>query len=273
MKYLIILSLVISVLLVSCSSSTDPEFENQYVTMLKASQKVSDSAVAAVFNDATTAGQNMLKANFNEIAVRAELTTIMGKYPTIAEAVYVNASNIMTHIEPAEYRHTEGTDITAQEHQQQMISTKQNAMSSIFKVVEGYYAIVIAAPIIKDGEMVGSVNLVVKPHEFISFYTDTIIKVSGNFIVDNFFVMETNGTDIYDIDPAQTGKNLFTDSLYLPYPSLKTAAQTIIVGESGQTNYTFLNSAKQKNVTKDVWWRTSSYYGKIWKYCIVKERS
>jgi hypothetical protein len=255
-------------MLISCSSTSEPEKENQYVTMLKLSQKASDSAIAAVFSDIVKTGQNIQNNNFDEKITREELKSIIIKYPVITVASYVNDKGIMTYTEPSDYKSYEGTDISEQEHQKQMKATNQNAMSGIFKVAENFYAVVLAAPILKNLEMVGSVNPVIKPHEFLAYYTDIYLKDK----VDDFWVMETNGNIIYDTDPTQTGRNLFTDSLYLPYPELLAAGHTIIEGDSGKTYYSFLDKTKQKTVYKDVWWRTSSYFGKIWKYSIVKER-
>lgn len=264
---------VIVFILISCSSSTEPDEESENIRLLNFSKKASDSAINALYLDLSNICIGVAQNNFDESYIRTELNSILDKYQTATECVYVNESNVMTYIEPAEYQYAEGVDITNQEHQQQMINTKLPALSGIFKVVEGYYAVVFAAPIILDGKMMGSINIVIKPHEFISFYTDPYLKNSttNKYKVDDFWVMETNGYIIYDTDPTQTGRNLFTDSLYLPYPELLAAGHTIIAGDSGKTYYSFLDKNKKKTVTKDVWWQTSSYYGKIWKYSIVKE--
>ncbi len=269
MKYYFILSITfVSLILFSCSSTTEPAIENEYVELLKVSQNASDSAVAAIFEGLTKAGKNILTNNFDETKTRQELTYILQNYPTAIEVVYVDAKSIMTFVEPAVYKSSEGIDISTQEHQIQMLATKKNAMSGIFKLVEDFYAIVLAAPILDNGKYVGSVNIVIRPDLFISHYTDIYVKDK----VDDFFVMETNGNILHDTDPTQTGRNLFTDSMYQPFPELLTAGNKIVNNDSGQTQYTFLDKTKNTTVTKDIWWRTSSYYGKIWKYSIVKER-
>lgn len=274
MKLNVLLFALISFFVISCSSSNEPEKENDNILLLKASQNAVDSAVAALYSTIKTSCQTVFDSNFTETAIKNELNSILSKYSAIAEAVYVNDSNIIQYVVPEIYEYAIGADITNQEHQQKMITTHEPAMCGIFKVVEGYYAIVMAVPIISNGQKLGSINIVVKPHEFISFYTNKYLMnlPDSTFKVDDLTIMETNGNIIYDTDPSQTGRNLLTDSLYLPYPELITAGQKIIAGDNGQTNYSFLDKTKQKTVRKDLWWRTSSYYGKVWKYCIVKER-
>ncbi|HPO61448.1 MAG TPA: hypothetical protein PK762_00005 [Candidatus Kapabacteria bacterium] len=274
MKLNVLLLALVSFFVISCSSSNEPVKENDNILLLKASQNAVDSAAADLYSTLKISCQTVFDSNFNETVIKNELKSIFSKYPAIAEAVYVNENNIIQYVEPEIYESAIGSDITNQEHQQKMITTHEPAMSGIFKVVEGYYAIVMAVPIISNGQKLGSINLVVKPHEFISFYTNKYLMnlPDSTFKIDDLWVMETNGNIIYDTDPIQTGRNLFIDSLYLQYPELLTAGKKIIAADNGQTYYSFLDKTKQKTVTKDVWWRTSSYYGKVWKFSIVKER-
>jgi hypothetical protein len=277
MKFFILSLIVITVIFISCDTSkqTDNEEEKEYITLLKASQKVIDSAINKIYSDIAEASKNILENNFDESNIRTALNLILSKNPSLAEAVYVNRDNIITYAEPATYKYAEGQDISQQEHQKKMIETKLPVMSSLFKVVENYYAVVLAIPILKDNEMVGSINLLLKPSEFIPFFTDKILKDPNNknYKADDFNVAETNGTLLFDIDTTQIGRNLFTDSLYLPYKEMIDLCHYVMTADSGKSYYSYLDKTKQKNVVKDVWWRTSSYYGNLWKLSIIKERN
>lgn len=46
----------------------------------------------------------------------------------------------------------------------------------------------------------------------------------------------------------------------------------IMTTDSGKSHYTYLDKTKQKNVTKDIWWRSSNYHNYIWKFSVAKER-
>ena len=269
MKYLKYFGFMLSIFLfVSCSSTTEPSAEDELVSILEQSKKSLDSAVTIIFDDASKAGTKILAGNYDESLIRSELKAILAKHSTVLEVVFVNDKSVMTYVEPSTYKSSEGVDISTQEHQIEMTTKNKNAMSGIFKLVENFYGVVIASPIINNGKYAGSVNVVIRPDYFISFYTDKYVKDK----FDDSWVMETNGNILHDTDPTQTGRNLFTDSLYLPYPTLITAGNTIVNGDSGKTNYSFLDKSKNKNVTKDVWWRTSTFFNKVWKLSIVKER-
>lgn len=257
-------------ILISCNSSDDTieSNDNQMTALLEASQKACDSSIAAIFEDARVSGEAILKNNYSEEVIRNEMKALLAKYATIVEVVFVNKQDTIKYIEPEAFRYSEGSDISTQEHQMQIHSTNQNAVSGIIKLVEGYYAVVLASPVLQDGKMNGSINILIKPNYFIPYHTDKYVKNNA----DDFVVMETNGNMIYDLDSTQSGKNMFTDSLYMPYPELIAAGHTIIAGESGKTYYSFLDKGKSKNVYKDVWWKTSNYYGRIWKYSIIKEK-
>lgn len=274
MKIISALIAVISLLILSCTSTSEPSDDGAYMKVLTESQKSIDSAISALFADIQTACKNIAATKQDEVKIREELVSILLKHKTATEAVYVNSENIIAHIEPEEYRYAEGSDITEQEHQQKMVATHDGAVSGIFKVVEGYYAIVIAYPIIVNGKMEGSVNIVIKPYNMISSFSLAHLQnpADGKYLVDAFWVMETNGMILYDIDSTQVGKNSFTDSLFIAFPEIKIAADRINAGDAGKTNYSFLDASKQKTVTKDVWWSTSNYKDKIWKFCVSKER-
>ena len=203
MKYLKYFGFMLLIfLIVSCSSTTEPSAEDELISILEQSKKTLDSAVTIIFDDASKAGTKILAANFDESLSRAELKAIMTKHSTVLEVVFVNEKSVMTYVEPDIYKSSEGVDISTQEHQIEMTSKNKSAMSGIFKLVENFYGVVIASPIISGGKYMGSVNIVIRPDYFISFYTDKYVKDK----VDDFFVMETNGNILHDTDPTQTGR-------------------------------------------------------------------
>ena len=254
--------------LIACDSSTEPTQEEELISMLEQSQMTVDSAISNVFADAEKAGVAILASNFNETTTRAELSGILSKYTTVLDVVYVNDKGIIKYVEPATYKSSEGGDLSSQVHIQLMMNSKQNVMSNLFKLVENINGVVIAAPIICNGKFMGSVNVVIQPDKFIGYYINKY--VAGK--VDDFWVMETNSTEIFDTDSTQIGRNILTDPLYAQFTSLHEAVKTINNGASGKTFYSFLDKTKNKTVTKDVWWRTSIYYNTTWKFQIVKER-
>lgn len=269
MKNIVFSLFLIVLLLLSCNSSTETEPEKEEIIILNASKRNVDLAIDSMINQANLSSKIIIENDFNEIKIREELNKIMVKFPCVFEMVYVNQQGIMTCIEPTEFKDSEGSDISKQEHQIQVSTTKKYALSSLFKLVENYYAIVIAVPILQNENYLGTITYVIKPHDFISYYCEPTFKGKA----DDFVVMQTDGYMLYDLDASQTGKNMFTDSLYMDYPELLAAGHTIVASENGQTSYSFLNKEKNTVVTKNVWWNTSSYNGRIWKFSLIKEKN
>jgi hypothetical protein len=173
---------------------------------------------------------------------------------------------ILKYIEPADYKSSEGTNVSQQEQNIRLFQTGKPVISNLFKVVEGYYAVVMETPVKNNGSTVGSISSLFKPGVFISNSTNQLIQGK----VNDFFVMATDGTMIYDIDTTQIGRNVFTDTLYQFYTDLIKAAHKVADSESGQTDYTFIDNNQHTIINKTVWWKTSDYYGTKWKFCIVK---
>lgn len=267
MKNLVLFFLILTIVIAGCTSENTPS-DSREIRLLENAKKSIDSLLYAIWDYGDINAPKIVEANFDEPFIRNILTSTLSRFSEIYEVVYVDSLGILKYIEPEEYRSSEGIDISEQSHVIQLFETKKRVISNIFRLVEGYHAIVMESPIIKNDKCVGSISPIFKPHELIGSLTTEIQAIE----VDDFWVMDATGFIIYDTDPFQIGRNIFTDSLYADFPTLHTATSVILAGESGKTEYSFLSKEKNKTVNKDVWWRTSDYYGTKWKFCMVRER-
>ncbi|MDT3739579.1 MAG: hypothetical protein RO257_08775 [Candidatus Kapabacteria bacterium] len=266
-KFISIITIIVILIIAGCSSSDSPSDSNE-IRLLENAKVSIDSLLYAIWEQGDLSAGAIAAADFNEDVIRTLMKAALIKFSEIYEMAYVDSLGILKYIEPEEYRYSEGTDISSQSHVIKLFATKQRVLSNIFKLVEGYHAVVMESPILKDGKCKGSFSPIFKPHDLIGSLI-TEIHATG---VDDFWVMDANALIIYDTDETQIGRNIYTDTLYKEFPTLHTATTVIIAGESGKTEYSFLSKEKNKVVYKDVWWRTSDYYGTKWKFCIVKER-
>lgn len=267
MKITKLLLMALSIVLItSCSSSNSPSDSNE-IKLLENAKYSIDSLLYSIWDYSDANISEIVNNDFDEIKIREILNSTLDRYKELYEVVYVDSLGVLKYAEPEQYHSSEGTDISEQSHVKQLFETKQRTLSNIFPLVEGYYAIVMESPIMKNDKVAGSISPIFKPEDLIN----SLINEIHNAGVDDFWVMDTNALIVYDTDPAQIGRNIYTDPLYADYPELHEASKTIIAGESGKTKYSFLNKEKNLVVTKDVWWRTSDYYGTKWKFCIVKE--
>lgn len=100
-------------------------------------------------------------------------------------------------------------------------------MSDIILLVEGFYGVVMVAPIFNaNATFTGSLSIVIQSSDLIK----SLVFPTLDGTPYSMWAMQTNGTLIYDPDPAQQGKNLFTDPIYVSY----TAVQTFTGHVSGE---------------------------------------
>ncbi|MHC1737544.1 MAG: hypothetical protein AB9882_06000 [Ignavibacteriaceae bacterium] len=261
---------VTALLFFSCSDNTTeytPEPEQELLNQLKDSvNTVVNSMYSALSAFADTTAKEKI---INETKIRAMLTKWHTDFPEVVDCAFVTPLGIMQYIEPEAYRTHEGADISSQEQVIRMWQTKKPVMSLLFLSVEGFYACDMQVPFYFDGVLAGSYSLLIKPDIFFNKILRPVIKSD----IDDIFVMQKNGTMLWDSDTTQIGRNTFTDTLYQQFPELITAAHKVAQEEKGNTNYSFYDNSKSRVVTKTVWWLTLNYYGTEWKLCIVKEAS
>ena len=86
------------------------------------------------------------------------------------------------------------------------------------------------------------------------------------------WVMQSNGTLIYDPDPDQQSKNLLTDTIYKDYPEVQEFARQIAEQPSGYGNYQYYDKDvadyDKQLVTKEAYWMTVGIYGTEWRLVI-----
>ncbi|HOJ18776.1 MAG: hypothetical protein GX452_05635 [Ignavibacteriales bacterium] len=252
----------------SCSDNTVETVSQPEQELLRQLSDSVNTVVNKMFNSlATFADSTAKEKTINETKIRTMFTKWCLDFPEVVDCAFVTPLGIMQYIEPAAYQNHEGADISAQAHVIQMWQTKKPVLSLLFMSVEGFYACDMEVPFYFDSALGGSYSMLVKPEIFFNKILRPVIKSD----IDDIFVMQKDGTMLWDSDTTQIGRNTFTDTLYQQFPELISAAHKVAQGEKGNTNYSFFDNSKSKVVTKTVWWSTLNYYGTEWKLCIVKE--
>ena len=72
---------------------------------------------------------------------------------------------------------------------------------------------------------------------------------------------------MYDADPEEIGKNIFSDPMFSPFTDLISFAKTVVSSTSGAGSYSFYADApaNKKLVEKIAAWDTSGLYGTEWR--------
>ncbi len=200
----------------------------------------------------------------------AILMGLVSNNSLIVNAATCDAKDVLVAVEPSSYSSIEGEDIADQEQNIGMHQTMRAAMSNMIPLVEGFPGVVMVAPIFDgNGQFIGALSIVIYPNAVIAPIAEE--KINGTPYA--MWAMQTNGTLIYDPDPQQQGKNLFTDPAYAGYTSVQAFAHDVAAQRSGYGSYQYYNSnldnSQKQVVNKEAYWATIGIYGTEWRLVIT----
>lgn len=198
---------------------------------------------------------------------RSILSELAENNSLVVNAATSDASDVLLAVEPSQYRGIEGEDIANQEQNIQMHQTMRPAMSTMILLAEGFYGVMMVAPIFNvNGAFVGSLSLVIQPYELIQSAIVPVIEGTPY----SMWAMQTNGTLLYDPDPLQQGKNLFTDPIYVNYPTVQAFTRQVADAQAGYGTYQYhQGTVAGEIVSKEAYWATAGIYGTHWRLVIL----
>jgi hypothetical protein len=198
------------------------------------------------------------------------LNSVCCKNPHVITCSAVDLNGIMLTVVPDSYRWAEGSNISDQKHVIEIQETHRPVLSSTFPAVEGFDAVVLEWPIFStDGEMIGSVNALFRPDLLLNSAAELWRQEVGDEEV-TAWAMATDGLILYDPDPEEVGRNLFTDPLYAPYVQLLVLGERIASEKSGTGTYEFLGPGLVDPAVKRAWWATAGLHGAEWRLVVVR---
>ena len=214
-----------------------------------------------------TACQKLSSAGLTGPQANAILIEAAASDPIIMNSAATDTKDILVNVKPDPYNVT-GDDITMQEQQLMMRETMQPVMSNVIMLVQGYPGIVMVAPIFdSQDQFMGALSLVIQPSALIN----QSIASTGDKTY-SMWAMQSNGTLIYDPDPAQQGKNLLTDPIYEDYPEVQDFTRQVAAQQSGYGTYQYyvknLDQTQNQVVSKEAYWITVGIYGTEWRLVI-----
>ncbi len=268
-KYIVVLFAAF-LFLISCNNSTSPE-----VVVYPDELKTAQSAVLGELSKLTTEMNNYtdslisLDISANESNIRARLSNFVDDYDYVVEALIMSDKGVINWIEPAKFKDSEGSDVSTQEQIVRLLRDKKPVTSQIFKVVEGYNAIVYLIPVIVDGNIKVNLAVIIDPAKLFKPILEGI-ALNKDF---TFFVLENSGIVLYDPDEFEIGLNTITDPFYQDYPEVVSACTNISKGEEGKESYSFFDTGMKKIIKCEVWWKTLRFVDSDWKIVYKKEET
>ena len=142
-------------------------------------------------------------------------------------------------------------------------------IGSVFQMAEGPSAVSQSYPVISPtGEYLGYIDITYAPETFLDRYIGPMMNRTGYDV----WVIQADGTEIYDTSPGEVGKNIITDAVYAD-PSIREVAASIVKNPSASGKYTFWDRGWNGNVTKTAVWETAGIDGAAWRVGVTRDES
>lgn len=228
--------------------------------VLKSAKKAIDSTLAEIGKDLKVAAKELASVDLKGDAARKILNSLCKYRPYVIDCSIIDSNGIKIAVEPAEYRELEGADRSSLASVVSLLKTKKPEMSDVYHSAEGIHAVSIGYPIFSDkGELLGAVRMLIRHEVFLKP------------LVENkpckIWVMQKNGLIVYDADPEEIGKNIFSDDMFKPFEDLISFARTVVLSKTGAGSYDFYAGGLEDKtlVQKVAAWDTAGLYGTEWR--------
>jgi branched-chain amino acid transport system substrate-binding protein len=219
-------------------------------------------------NALSSSAEELSGKDYRSQDARDVLTDALNKTPYALEYAIVDANDILVTIEPAQYKSSEGANISDQAHVKKLKETGKPVMSGVFTTVEGFDAAAVHYPIYsKDKKLSGELSLLIMPQMIIGETSKSALEGTKLEV----WAMDVNGKILYDADTGEIGKDLFTDPAYQSYPELLSLGKIISNQTAGTGKYSFLRQGENEVVSKQAQWDTVELYGSEWRIVITRE--
>jgi hypothetical protein len=227
---------------------------------LKAAKQAIDSTLAEIDKDLKAAAKALSATDLKSDAARDILSELRKYRPYVIDCSIIDADGMKITVVPKEYEKYEGANRSDLPSVTALLKSKKPVMSNVYLSAENINAISIGYPIFSDkGEFLGAVRILMKPEDFLKpLVIDEPCKI---------WVMQKNGLIVYDADPEEIGKNIFSDPMFASFEDLISFSKTVSGSKSGAGSYSFHANGVKDNILaeKTAAWDTAGIYGTEWR--------
>jgi len=240
--------------------------------MMSALEKARGSITTVLFSinkDLSVAARRLSKVDVKGEDARRILSGLCKGRDYVVDCAVIDPAGKMIVVEPEEFKKYEGTDVSKQAHIIKFLGDKRPVFSEVFLSVEGIEVVDFIYPVFSDkGEFLGGVSMLVRQQAL----TGDIIAPLVKGIPCKAWVMQKDGLIVYDPDPNQIGRNIFTDKLFQPFEDLVSFSETVSKARDGAGSYDFYAKGLQDKtiVKKYATWDTVSLYGNQWRIIVME---
>jgi len=188
------------------------------------------------------------------------------RYPWTLSSFTISRDGIVTAAAPKNYAGFAGTNLSWNSQFREANAKEAPMVSGVFSMVEGFTAVSQSYPIFsRSGEYLGYTDITYAPDVFLARQIEPVT----NGTVYDVWVVQADGTEIYDTSKEEIGRNILTDPVYAD-PALQEVLTRIVREPSGNGTYTFWDREWNRNITKIAVWDTAGIDGAEWRVVITR---
>lgn len=189
-------------------------------------------------------------------ASKQVLADLYQRSPLAQTILYANENMIVVSVYPDIILSTVGSNQSSYGTDESYYSGKKIILTE---------ASVLSAPVYADGKWKGYISMSFDSSKLFGGIEKYLFETYGYHIC----ALQTNGTQVYDYDLHERGKNIITDPSYPE--DVKTAVRIISRERSGTTEYTYQKTGSDELVHKTVVWDTLEFGEQTWRVLILSE--
>jgi len=252
-----------AVLCSETGGSVERHFPAEAPFLLKSAAEAVSRQLNILDRDVAEAARRLSDLDLKQDAARAVIRQLQERHADVViDTCTVSSQGVMLLVEPPRYRSFEGRDISGQEQIKTLVRTRQPVMSRVFQTVEGVQAVDLEYPVIApNGKYQGSVSAIFQPWVLIEYRVRDL--VAGMPV--EIWAMQLDGSVIYDADPDEVARVLFTDPKYQPFPQLLKLGRRIAVEPQGRGSYSYFEAGSSRLICKNAWWVSLGLHGTVWR--------
>jgi len=183
---------------------------------------------------------------------RATLEDLVKALPYAVDVAAIDSTGKMVTIEPAAYRHFEGSDISDQEQVKRILDRRMPVMSAVFRTVEGLEATDVEYPVFgSGGAFLGSVSLLFSSEKLLDA---ALVPSAGG--KSSIWVMETGGRILSHPEKSRIGTN------FLAWDRLRAEEKLRRLAER------FASEGEGRDAGRGAIWTTASLYDTAWRLIV-----
>ncbi len=210
------------------------------------------------------------KTSLNSKEARSAMQDIQSKYSFVIDCCTINPAGKIVAAEPQSYKSAEGKDISSQAQFIQLKKTHKPVISKLFFSVEGLDALDFEHPVFdKKGKFLGSVSLLIDSEKMFG----SVIDIDSAGIPVDVWVIQTDGTTLFDPDREEVGRSLLTDPIYKPHKKLVETVERIISIPDGHQAFYYKALGRDKTALVEATWTTAIFHGIPWRLVVTHTRT